>query len=202
MPFSFASICPDDNSILDTNVPCEGITPASMSCSENVSIVNIANFSINQSINMSIKIPASDIYNFSFSYNVSGQYLITLCNNATATITVTNGSNITTPAPSYSTGGQTSWQAPGITGIGYNETNETNLTIEPIIISCGLSCKADNVVNNLGKYLSKTSPRIGFIIELLFCGGIIFLVYRVRKKNRKVNKLENPRNIEENIEER
>lgn len=180
IPSGYSYVCDDSNNILTTNLPCEGITPASMSCSSDASIINLANYSDNRSNPMFLKIPASSQYNFTFDYNSSGQYLVTLCSNITAIITVT--SNITVPPtpPSGGGGGGLSWQAPGVSGSGYNVTENVTVTLPPAV--CDSACKANNVVNNLGNYIMPSSPRVGFIIELLFLGGIGFMVYRVTNK--------------------
>jgi len=185
-----AYVCDDDNNINSSYIPCEAITPSGMTCSGNVSIIFLSNTSINKSINTSLKDPILLTYNFTFDYNLSGQYFLTLCDNATATITVYNATAPETPVISVGGDHPGSWVYPGITGVGYNVTeNLTNQTVE--IVCSTLSCKFNRFADSAGKRVWPSVPRVGFIIEVVVLIAIIVLLKRVY---RKTNKVSSPRN--------
>jgi hypothetical protein len=91
--FVSSAECDDSNEININDIPCEAITP-SLLCSDNASIVYLNNASINYSVVINLKIPATNTYNFSFYYTSLGKYLITLCDNSSATLNVFNVLNV------------------------------------------------------------------------------------------------------------
>ncbi len=82
-----AIVCPSTNQFDTSIIPCEGITPV-INCTDsfNATIIDLNNNSINQTFNLTLKL--DNVYNFSFNLSQNSSYLITLCDDSTATITV------------------------------------------------------------------------------------------------------------------
>jgi len=91
IPFVSATICPASNELDISDIPCEEITPIIYNKTEcNVTIVNLNNFDINYTINMTNRGDDSWNYTFNVSYSTSNitQYIQTLCDNSTSIITI------------------------------------------------------------------------------------------------------------------
>jgi hypothetical protein len=106
--FVSAYICSDTNQVNNNELPCEGLTPKNMSCSSNAEIIYLDNTLENYSVPMSLKYSPS-IYNFTFNVTNLGNYLITLCDNSTAILTVYNATNSSSNIWSYITSREPSW---------------------------------------------------------------------------------------------
>jgi len=87
-----ATICPADNELDISDIPCEEITPIIYDQTEcNVTIINLNNSDINYTINMTNRGDDSWNYSFNPTYSDSNttQYIQTLCDNSTSVITIT-----------------------------------------------------------------------------------------------------------------
>jgi len=88
--FISASVCDDDNNILVSNIPCEMITPTTMQCSTNATIIYLSDTSINKSVGMTVKNASLEQYNLTFDYTTAGFYSVDLCNDLNAIILVSS----------------------------------------------------------------------------------------------------------------
>jgi hypothetical protein len=82
-----AVVCPSTNEFDTTIIPCEAITPIIVNCTNFTAVIqDTNNASINQTLNISTK--TNGVYNFSFTFSDNSSYLITLCDNSTAVVSV------------------------------------------------------------------------------------------------------------------
>jgi hypothetical protein len=87
MNIASAKICQDET--YTANIPCTVITPI-ISCSTNATILNIDTL---DRYNKTLNSVGDGSYNFTFNYSI-GSYRITLCDNSTASIEVTQTQEI------------------------------------------------------------------------------------------------------------
>jgi len=92
LPTILAEVCPADNELDISEIPCEEITPIIYNQTEcNVIIINLDDSDINYTINMTNR--GDDTWNYSFnvSYSTSNttSYTQTLCDNSTSNVTIT-----------------------------------------------------------------------------------------------------------------
>ena len=91
LPTVMAEICPADNELDISEIPCEEITPIIYNQTEcNVTIINIYDPSINYTFVMNNKSDGTWNYSFNVNYSTSNttSYTQTLCDNSTSNVTI------------------------------------------------------------------------------------------------------------------